>query len=174
LDADEENRRREIVREWEHLQRGIRIIGFVICEWDFLAPKTDSIEVRRWFTQYPTCSHMREQLMPLARVVYVMSRESLDDTVKFRAGPLKEAATELDSVHLGGINISELAREGLTQMLRRTMTDDDKIAIYERYSAGDLSEDAARVLLGEEFDLLQEDIDAFREATEDDTSDYLA
>jgi len=69
---------------------------------------------------------------------------------KFRAGPLKEAATELDSVHLGGINISELAREGLTQMLQRSMTDDDKIAIYERYSAGDLSEDAARVLLGDE------------------------
>jgi hypothetical protein len=53
------------------------------------------------------------------------------------------------------------------------MTDDDKIAIYERYSADDLSEDAARVLLGEEFDLLQEDIDAFREAATDDTSDYL-
>jgi len=61
-----------------------------------------------------------------------MSQESLDDTIKFRAGPLKEAATELDSVHLGGINISELAREGLTQMLQRSMTDDDKIAIYER------------------------------------------
>ena len=82
-----------------------------------------------------------------------MSQESLDDTIKFRAGPLKEAATELDSVHLGGINISELAREGLTQMLRRAMTDDDKVAIYERYSAGELSEDAARVLLGDEFDV---------------------
>ena len=42
-----------------------------------------------------------------------MSQKSLDDTIKFRAGPLKEAATELDSVHLGGINISRLAREGL-------------------------------------------------------------
>lgn len=102
-----------------------------------------------------------------------MSQESLDDTIKFRAGPLKEGATELDSVHLGGINISALAREGLTQMLRRTMTEDDKMRIYERYSAGDLSEDAARVLLGDEFDLLQEDIDAFREAAADDTSDYL-
>ena len=102
-----------------------------------------------------------------------MSEESLDDTIKFRAGPLKEVATELDSVHLGGVNISEFAREGLTQMLRRTMTDDDKIAIYERYSSGDLSEDAARVLLGDEFELVQEDIDAFREASEDDTSDYL-
>lgn len=58
-------------------------------------------------------------------------------------------------------------------MLRRTMTDEDKIAIYERYSDGDLSEDATHVLLGDEFDLLQEDIDAFREAVGYDTSDYL-
>jgi hypothetical protein len=116
---------------------------------------------------------MGEQLITLPRVIRIMSQESLDDTIKFRAGPLKEAANELDSVHLGGINISELAREGLTQMLRRAMTDDDKIAIYERCSAGDLSEDAARVLLGDEFDLLEEDIDAFREAAKDDTSDYL-
>lgn len=47
LDADEEDRRREIAREWEHLQRRIRIVGFVIREWDFLAPKTDSVEVSR-------------------------------------------------------------------------------------------------------------------------------
>jgi hypothetical protein len=116
---------------------------------------------------------MGEQLIKQARLLPAMSQEPLDDTIKFRAGPIKEAATELDSVHLGGINISELAREGLTQMLQRTMTDDDKIAIYERYSAGHLSEDAVRVLLGDEFDLLQKDIDAFREAAEDDTSDYL-
>ena len=58
-------------------------------------------------------------------------------------------------------------------MLRRSMTDDDKSAVCERYSAGDLSEDAARVLLGDEFDMLKEDIEAFREAVEDDTSDYF-
>jgi tRNA U55 pseudouridine synthase TruB len=102
-----------------------------------------------------------------------MSQESLDDNIKFRAGPLKQAAGELDAVHLGGINISELAREGLTEMLRRTITDEDMITIYERYSDGDLSEDAARVLLGEEFDQLQADIDTFRDAAEDDTSDYV-
>jgi len=124
-------------------------------------------------TSAPTCSHIGEQLINLVALIPVMSKESLDDTIKFRAGPLKEAATGLDSVHLGGINISELAREGLTQMLRRAMTDDDKIAIYERYLAGELSEDAARVLLGDEFDLLQEDINAFREAAEDNTSDYI-
>lgn len=102
-----------------------------------------------------------------------MSQESLDDTIKLRTGPLKEAAIELDSIHLGNIDIIELAREGLTQLLRRSMTAKDQIAIYERYSAGDLSEDAARVLLGDELNLLEEDIDAFREASEDGTSDYL-
>ena len=42
LDADEEDRRRETAREWEHLQRRIRIVGFAIREWDFLAPTTES------------------------------------------------------------------------------------------------------------------------------------
>ncbi|THE63230.1 hypothetical protein D8Y22_19330 [Salinadaptatus halalkaliphilus] len=41
LDADEENRRREIAREWEHLQRRIKIVGFTIREWGFLAPTTE-------------------------------------------------------------------------------------------------------------------------------------
>lgn len=102
-----------------------------------------------------------------------MSQESLDDSIKFRAGALKEAATTLDDVHLGGLNISELAREGLTEMLRRSMTDEDRIAIVERYQAGVLSEDATRLLLGDEFDLLEEDIDEFRKAVEEETSQYL-
>jgi predicted transcriptional regulator len=41
LDADEEDRRREVAREWEHLQRRIDIVGFVIREWDFLAPTNE-------------------------------------------------------------------------------------------------------------------------------------
>lgn len=102
-----------------------------------------------------------------------MSQGSYDDTIKFRAGALKEAAGELDSIHLGGINISELARTGLTDMLRRAMTDEDKITLYERYRTGEISEEATRLLLGEEFDLLQEDIEAFAGAADDDTSQYL-
>ncbi|MDY6818656.1 MAG: hypothetical protein SVG88_08345 [Halobacteriales archaeon] len=47
LDADEEEHRREIAREWEHLQRRIQIVGFAIREWDFLAPTTEPIEVNR-------------------------------------------------------------------------------------------------------------------------------
>jgi len=45
LDADEEGRRCEIAREWEHLQHRIEIVGFAIREWDFLAPKTEPTEV---------------------------------------------------------------------------------------------------------------------------------
>ena len=46
LDADEEDRRREIAREWEYLQRRSKIVGFAIREWDFLAPTTEPFEER--------------------------------------------------------------------------------------------------------------------------------
>ena len=41
LGAKEEDRRREIARDWEHLQRRIQIVGFAIREWDFLAPSAE-------------------------------------------------------------------------------------------------------------------------------------
>jgi hypothetical protein len=41
LDLTEEDRRREIAREWEQLQRRIEIVGFAIREWDFLTPEPD-------------------------------------------------------------------------------------------------------------------------------------
>ncbi|WP_348611637.1 DUF7342 family protein [Halobaculum rarum] len=44
LDAGEEDRRREIAREWEHLQRRIEIVGFAVREWDFLAPTNNPAE----------------------------------------------------------------------------------------------------------------------------------
>ncbi len=47
LDVTEEDRRRELAREWEQLQRRIEIVGFAIREWDFLAPATERGEARR-------------------------------------------------------------------------------------------------------------------------------
>ena len=44
LDGEAEDQRREIAREWEHLQRRIEIVGFAIREWDFLAPTTEPAE----------------------------------------------------------------------------------------------------------------------------------
>ena len=45
LTPAEEDRRRDISRDWEHLQRRIRIVGFAIREWDFLAPGAERAEV---------------------------------------------------------------------------------------------------------------------------------
>lgn len=42
LSAEEETRRRDVAREWEHLRRRIEIVGFVIREWDFLEPATST------------------------------------------------------------------------------------------------------------------------------------
>lgn len=103
-----------------------------------------------------------------------MSGSRYDDTIQFRAGAEKEAATLLDEVHVGGINLSELAREGLIDMLRRVLTDEDRIAIYERYDRGEIDEAVARVLLGDDIDHLAEEEAAFRHAMERDTSSYLA
>lgn len=40
LDAAEEDRRRDVARNWEHLGRRIEIVSFAVREWDFLAPET--------------------------------------------------------------------------------------------------------------------------------------
>lgn len=44
LGIEEVDRRREIARDWEHLRRRIRIVGFVVREWDFLAPSAGRAE----------------------------------------------------------------------------------------------------------------------------------
>jgi hypothetical protein len=44
---DEEEHRREVARDWEHLQRRIQIVGFAVREWDFLAPRRDPTDVGR-------------------------------------------------------------------------------------------------------------------------------
>lgn len=45
LDSEEVERRRDIAREWEHLQRRISIVRFAIREWDFLEPPGTRVEV---------------------------------------------------------------------------------------------------------------------------------
>lgn len=102
-----------------------------------------------------------------------MSGSSYDKTIQFRAGAEKEAAELLDEIHLGGINVSELARSGLVEMLRRSLDERDQIEVYERYSRGEIDEATARVLLGEKIDQLAEEIEAFEAAAERDTSQFL-
>jgi len=103
-----------------------------------------------------------------------MNGSSYDETIQFRAGAEKEAAELLDEIHVGGINVSELARVGLVEMLRQTLDEQDEITVYERYSRGEIDEEAARVLLGEKLDRMDEETDAFESAMDRDTSSFLA
>lgn len=102
-----------------------------------------------------------------------MSGAGYNKKVQFRAGPEKEAAEVIDEMRLGGINVSELAREGLREMLRRTLSDEDRIRIYRRYQAGALDEEVARVLLGDELDEIEQERMAFENAMELDTDDVF-
>jgi len=103
-----------------------------------------------------------------------MSGSSYDKTIQFRAGVEKEAAERLDEIHIGGVNVSEHARTGLVEMLRRSLDEQDEIAVYERYSRGEIDEDVARVLLGEKIDQMEAEKDAFDSALERNTSTFLA
>ncbi len=102
-----------------------------------------------------------------------MSGSSYDKTIQFRAGAEKEAAELLDEIHIGGVNVSELARVGLVEMLRRSVDEQDEIAVYERYSRGDINEDVAHVLLGEKIDRMEAERESFEAAMERDTSEFL-
>lgn len=44
LGPEDVARRRDVARDWEHLQRRSRIVGFAIREWDFLAPDDAAAE----------------------------------------------------------------------------------------------------------------------------------
>jgi hypothetical protein len=103
-----------------------------------------------------------------------MSESGYDETIQFRAGVEKEAAELLDEIHLGGVNVSELARVGLVEMLRQSLDERDEIAVYERYSRGEIDEETARVLLGERLDRMEEERESFKAATERDTSEFVA
>lgn len=59
-------------------------------------------------------------------------------------------------------------------MLSRTLNHQDKIAVYERYSHGEIDEDDARVLLGTAIDRMEEEKEAFETAIDRDTSSFLA
>jgi hypothetical protein len=102
-----------------------------------------------------------------------MSGSHYDKTIQFRAGAEKEAAELLDEIHIGGVNVSELARVGLVEMLRQSLDEQDEIAVYERYSRGEISEDVARVLLGEKIERMEEEKASFETAMERDTAEFL-
>ena len=61
----------------------------------------------------------------------------------------KTASQIVDQIRLGGINVSELARQGLQEKLREVLSDEVKITLHQRYTQGELSEEVAEILLGD-------------------------
>lgn len=92
-----------------------------------------------------------------------------NDKIQFRGADEKRASRILDEMRLGGVNISELARRGLQEKLRETLSDEEKIAIHRQYRNGEVSADVARVLVGDAIEEIERERAAFEDATELDT-----
>lgn len=96
-----------------------------------------------------------------------------NDKIEFRAETEKKAAQVVDQLRVGGINISELARKGFRDNLRETLTDEEKIALHQRYKNGDLSEEVAKVLIGDGIEDIEREREAFEAAKEIDTDGFF-
>ncbi len=93
-----------------------------------------------------------------------------NDKIQFRGKAEKEASQVIKQMRLGGINISELARQGLQEKLRETLSDEEKIEIHQRYEQGDISDEVAEILIGDGVEEIRREKEAFEDAMELDTS----
>lgn len=92
-----------------------------------------------------------------------------NDKIQFRGAAEKRAGHTLDQMRLGGINLSELAREGLKEKLRESLSDEEKIQIHQRYTQGDLPEDVAQILIGDTLEEIERETATFADAMDLDT-----
>ena len=93
-----------------------------------------------------------------------------NDKIQFRGEAEKEATQVVDQMRLGGINISELARQGLREKLREALSDEEKITLHQRYKQGDISKDVAEILLDDGLEEIERERNTFEEASELDTT----
>jgi len=96
-----------------------------------------------------------------------------NDKIQFRGRAEKEATQVVDQLRLGGINISELARQGLAEKLRETPSDEERITLHQQYKDGELADEAAEILLGDAIEEIDHEREAPEEATELKTTDVF-
>jgi uncharacterized protein YjbJ (UPF0337 family) len=94
-----------------------------------------------------------------------------NDKIQFRGQTEKEASRLLDEMRLGGINVSELAREGLKEKLRETLSDEERIEIHAKYRRGEISEGVAELLVGDGIEEIEREREAFETAMGLDTDE---
>lgn len=96
-----------------------------------------------------------------------------NDKIQFRGETEKKATQVVDQLRLGGINVSELARKGLRDTLRETLSDEEKITLYQQYESGDISDDVAELLLGDAIEEIEREREAFEAAKEIDREGFF-
>lgn len=92
-----------------------------------------------------------------------------NDKIQFRGAAEKRASRIVDQMRLGGINISELARQGLQEKLRETLSDEEKIELHQQYKQGDIPEEVAEILIGDAIEEIGREREAFEAAMDQDT-----
>jgi post-segregation antitoxin (ccd killing protein) len=92
-----------------------------------------------------------------------------NDKIQFRGATEKQATQIVDQMRLGGINISELARQGLQEKLRETLSDEEKIELHQRYEEGEIPQDVAEILIGDAIEEIDRERRALEEASELET-----
>ena len=92
-----------------------------------------------------------------------------NNKIQFRGKTEKEASRLVDDIRLGGVNISELARQGLQEKLRETLSDEEKIKIHRLYQEGKVIQEVAEVLIGDGLEEIDRERTAFEVAVELDT-----
>lgn len=96
-----------------------------------------------------------------------------NDKIQFRGEAEKQAAQTVDEMRLGGVNISELARQGLREKMQEALSDEEKIELHRMYKAGTVPEQVAEILIGDALEEMEREQDAFEEAMELDTADVF-
>lgn len=96
-----------------------------------------------------------------------------NDKIQFRGKTEKKATQVVEQLRLGGINVSELARKGLRDNLRATLSDEEKITLHQQYEHGEISEDVAELLLGDAIEEIERERDAFEAAKEIDRDGFF-
>jgi hypothetical protein len=96
------------------------------------------------------------------------SSNSNSDAFRFRGGDVKAAADLLNDMRTGGVNKSELAREGLKSILQDVTTWEEKQEIYTRFQRGEIREEIVRIFLGSDFETMRADAAEMRDALDDD------
>ena len=96
-----------------------------------------------------------------------------EDVVQFRSKPIKEVLESLKEMRVGGLNESEVGREAIKRLMPEILSDEEKIELYEMYDRDEISKDALRIALGDDFDEMKKMMEDTKEMAEEDTSQYL-